>query len=150
MMKAIFLTIVCLFILPWAIFAQSDTTEYNKLKNEQVIGFINDANGKIIVTDKGYFLIKNRDPYEEYYRRIYKDSTIVNPNKVINGNNFEVNFIPIIYNKNLLNGFHRFHRKFNLGEIITISKQGKLTVIPQAIPVIFQKYNSDKKVRHKK
>ena len=149
MMKVI-LTIVYLFVLPLAIFAQSDTTEYNKLKNEQVLGFINDANGKIIVTDKGYFLIKSKDPYQEYYRRIYKDSTIVNPNKVINGNNFEVNFIPIIYNKNLLNGFHRFHRKFNLGEIITISKLGKLTVTQQAIPVIFQKYNSDKKVHHKK
>lgn len=54
--------------------------------DETVLGIILYGNATYLVTPKGYLNVVEEDintKYENYYREIYGDSTIVNPNRVI-------------------------------------------------------------------
>lgn len=57
------------------------------------------GNNKYLNTENGLIFLTGKDPYEEYYRMIYSDSTITNPNTVIEPNgsaNSMFYFIPPI------------------------------------------------------
>ena len=68
-------------------------------------------------------LLKSNDDYIEYYREIYKDSTITNPNTEIKSE-YSVNFIPYLMpsqNDNVTN----FDEPKNLGILIQLNKSNE-------------------------
>ncbi|MFH1194486.1 MAG: hypothetical protein V1720_02160 [bacterium] len=54
--------------------------------NDRVQALVIYGENKYLYTEKGLIYLTGKDPYEEYYRKIYSDSTITNPNTVINSN----------------------------------------------------------------
>ena len=72
--------------------------------NEQVLGYFLYGNNTYLVTPKGYIALNPSDvnkQYEDYYRQVYKDSTIINPNFVVepqgseNGMHFIMPFLDL-------------------------------------------------------
>ena len=82
--------ILLLFLYLLTLSAQSHNLEENFVK-----GFISSEYGTFLILDDGYIKLPELDPYEEYYRTIYNDSTIVNPNRIVSGN-FSLNIIPYL------------------------------------------------------
>lgn len=74
-----------------SVFAQTSSIEEQFVK-----GFIASEFGNYLIVDNGYINLVGYDPYEEYYKMIYNDSTIVNPNIVIS-DNYSVNIIPYLF-----------------------------------------------------
>ena len=58
------------------IFAQNYTIPLN----ENVEGVLQSAEGIVFIVGGQYYQLSSNDFYEDYYRKIYNDSTIVNPN----------------------------------------------------------------------
>ncbi|MBK8945927.1 MAG: hypothetical protein IPM32_11740 [Ignavibacteriae bacterium] len=62
---------------------------------QNVVGMIN-SNGEIyLVLENGFLKLENDEAYIEYYRKIYNDSTITNPNTEIK-ENYSLNFFPYL------------------------------------------------------
>lgn len=100
------------FLLSSIALAQVDTST-------TINGVIQYGNSVYLVSDDGYFIIESSDPYEEYYRKIYNDSTIVNPNTVL-GKNLDLKLIPYL---NLTNDYKKFifDQPINIGLFLDFS-----------------------------
>ncbi|MDX1699885.1 MAG: hypothetical protein R3250_04660, partial [Melioribacteraceae bacterium] len=73
--------ILSLFLL----FSLKISAQNNNIEDSLVKGFVSSESGNYLIVEDGYIELPASDPYEEYYRMVYNDSTIVNPNTVISG-----------------------------------------------------------------
>ena len=67
----------------------------NILPDENIIGLVHSSEGIFLELENGFIQLESYDVWEEYYRMIYNDSTIVNPNTEIK-NDIDLNIIPFI------------------------------------------------------
>ena len=92
-----------------------------------ISGVINSIDGIYLIYNDGYIQVEQNDAYEEYYRKIYNDSTIVNPNTIIGGN-LNFNIIPFL---NLENGNYEkfnFDEPFTFGHFIQINDHNNFRI----------------------
>ncbi len=110
-------------IFSFIVFCANLFSQEIKNIDQKVFGFL-ESNGKTyFVLQDGYLLLKSNDDYIEYYREIYKDSTITNPNTEIKSE-YSVNFIPYLMpsqNDNVTN----FDEPKNLGILIQLNKSNE-------------------------
>lgn len=106
--------IIFLFLASFT-FAQVDTSS-------KVVGLVLQGNEVYLMMEDGFLLIENSDPYEEYYRKIYNDSTIVNPNTELKPlENFQI--IPFL-NPNSFQKRMDFQNPYNLGVFVQETNSG--------------------------
>ncbi len=76
-----------LYILTINLLGQTNRTIRKNDLNTKVYGYVISESGEYISTAKGLLLINNTkdstDKWQKYYREVYGDSTIINPNTVI-------------------------------------------------------------------
>jgi hypothetical protein len=80
-----------MFVLVNIVIGQKDLTDRQNL----IKGLISTNQGIFLVLEDGYAKVENYDAYQEYYRAIYNDSTIVNPNMEIRGN-YQLKIFPYL------------------------------------------------------
>ena len=107
--------LLTLLILPKIIFAQ----ENQLYPDEFARGLIMTNEGNFLRLDNGFLKLPDYDPYEEYYRMIYKDSTIVNPNLIIS-NQFTINIIPYLIPSIITDREFLFEEPLNLALFIEL------------------------------
>ena len=83
-LKKIFLSII---LLPVFLFAQE-----NPYKDNLVTGVVTSNEGTFLVLENGYIPIEQNDIWKEFYQRIYKDTTISNPNTELK-NGYSINIL---------------------------------------------------------
>jgi len=122
--------LIVIFLFPIFLFAQANNLELNKSVN----GIITSNEGTYLVIDEGLILIRKTDPYEEYYRRIYKDSTIVNPNTEFK-DDFNLNIIPFFL---LSINHHRinFDQPLQLGLFIQLQRSNQFNLTPYGKSIV--------------
>ena len=137
MRSGITILFICMFVVSSGIHAQEKNKE---ILNERVSGIIESNNVFYLVTDKGLLKINSsKDPYEEYYRQVYDDSTITNPNTVIPSpdNDSILNFINPVIDLSKFGG-----EKFNipdgvyLYDFMQIDSTGQYRFVPGVMSVI--------------
>jgi len=113
------------FILLLLLFISSQLFS-QEIKNldQSVVGMVTSNEGTFLILENGYLQISRNDSYIDYYRKIYKDSTIVNPNTEIKSD-YNINFIPYLsptqYNNKI-----DFSQPMNLGILIQFNKSKDL------------------------
>jgi hypothetical protein len=113
------------FILLLLLFISSQLFS-QEIKNldQSVVGMVTSNEGTFLILENGYLQISRNDSYIDYYRKIYKDSTIVNPNTEIKSD-YNINFIPYLspaQNNNKID----FSQPMNLGILIQFNKSKDL------------------------
>jgi len=90
--------------------------------NEEIIGVILTDNNPVLITKTGYYQIQNRkDAWEEYYQKIYNDSTIINPNTELKGN-YTINITPYVLSGSENYQNYYFEEPLQLGMLISIGE----------------------------
>lgn len=82
--------IIFIFFPIW-LFAQENYLN----KDENIYGIITSENGTYLILDKGLMQFSKYDPYLEYYRMVYNDSTLINPNTEIK-EEFNFKIVPFL------------------------------------------------------
>ncbi len=117
-MKLLFITIL---FFSTNLFAQ----EIKNL-NQNVLGMINSNDEIYLILENGYLKLESDEAYIDYYKQIYNDSTITNPNTEIK-ENYSVNFFPYLIPTQ--NDYKiDFEQPMNLGILIQLSKSEKLNL----------------------
>ena len=116
-----------IFILS-PIFLFSQENIFNE--NEIIYGIITSEKGTYLVLEKGLMRITENDSYIEYYKNIYNDSTIVNPNTEIK-NNINLNIIPFLSPQMNQQKFD-FSKPLQMGIFIQTDEFGFLNLTPYA------------------
>ncbi len=111
--------IFVLIFFPILLIAQND---YFGIE-ERVTGIITTNEGSYLILNQGFMQINKIDIYTEYYRQIYNDSTIVNPNTELK-DNFSFTIIPYL-NPNQFNNRFDFAEPMNLGIFLQLNESGK-------------------------
>ncbi len=109
--------------------------EKNDLKTK-VYGYLQEGESFYFITQKGILKIAKdvnaktdvNLAYEQYYRRVYQDSTILNPNTIIQGTNYNLLFF--ISDTSFIEGknFNKFKKAFKLKEIIFFNDSDQLQI----------------------
>jgi len=90
--------------------------------NEEIIGVILTDNNPVLITKTGYYQIQNRkDKWEEYYQKIYNDSTIINPNTELK-ENYTINISPFVLSDSENYQKYYFEKPLKLGMLIEIGE----------------------------
>ena len=119
--------LLIIFILtPIFLFCQ----EYIFDENEIIYGIINSEKGTYLILEKGFIRINENDAYVEYYKKIYNDSTIVNPNTEIKSN-INLNIIPFLSPQINQQKFD-FSEPLKMGIFVQTDKFGYLNLTPYA------------------
>lgn len=87
--------LLILLFFPCLSFSQFDSNDLEKT----VVGIITSNEGDYLILKEGFIRISTTDKYLEYYKAIYNDSTIVNPNTEIK-EEFNLYLIPFIIPNN--------------------------------------------------
>lgn len=104
------------------------TTIYSQEINDEVLGLIdNGGNGKFIITTAGIKEVKD-DVYLEYYKSIYEDSTITNPNMILNSKS--VRIIPVIDPKDWTNLNYEIAPNVYFYDFIDYDSTGTIIIKP--------------------
>ncbi len=136
-------------ILSNQIYSQNITTQNLK---DAVRGVVYHGNEQYLITDNGYIKVESKsksvnDEWTEYYRKAYGDSTIQNPNTIIEQPNLNIPiqfFLPI-------GGRGWFDREVNfsdeafLYDFIEMDKNGKFTYRPGTIGIIGRMQKTQKR-----
>jgi hypothetical protein len=115
-----------LILFPLHLFAQDNSYDMNK----SVTGIVTSNEGVYLILKKGLTQISQIDPYEEYYRAIYNDSTIINPNTELK-TEFNLNIIPFI-SPTIKQHKIVFEEPLNLGFFVQINQLGGMNLTPYA------------------
>ncbi len=121
--------IIFILLFTTSLFAQDI-----EIQNKLVEGILYSGNETFLILDNGFIKINESDSYEKYYRKIYNDSTIINPNTVIR-NSIDLNIIPFInpaYNSRK----HFFKQPMNLGLFINLQNYQRNFLTPEALKII--------------
>lgn len=103
-----------------------------------ILGLYNDGHSQYLVTEKGLLDVDINKAYEKYYQMIYQDTTITNPNTIINSNrNLNIPFIHFEIDKKY---FRKFDRKYSLSSYVSIDSTGKVIILP-AVNKLLEKYS---------
>ncbi len=111
--------IISLLLFSAICYSQNNSVDLTK----NVLGVISSNEGIILVLEDEYLFLGGNDQLTDYYRTIYNDSTIVNPNTEIK-NDFGLNFIPYIASPIEIYNQLDFEQPLNLGMLIQFSKSG--------------------------
>lgn len=115
MIKALILFI----FFPFLSIAQNDSIELD----EKVTGIIVSDEGTYLILNQGLIQIFKTDIYTEYYRQIYKDSTLVNPNTELK-DDFSLTIIPYLA-PNTFKDRIDFSEPINLGIFLQLNRSGE-------------------------
>ena len=115
--------IIILIILSFTNFAQKEPNRLDKRLN----GIIQTPSEIIFIIDDEYYKLESNDYYEEYYRRIYNDTTIVNPNTEIKSN-FNLTIISFIDFGNNNFKSHFFDVPIQFGMFIEVNENGNFNL----------------------
>ena len=140
-------SLIILFILI-AVSAFAQKTQKPSGLNCEVLGIVINGGNYFLNTDQGLVKINNEDdPFEEYYRKIYNDSTIVNPNTELKsaGYNSAINFFnPAIDISQWAEEYNTFGNKLYLYDFMEVDENGNYNFKPGIIGLV-QKELSKKK-----
>lgn len=115
MKKALILYI----FFPFLSIAQNDSIELD----EKVTGIIVSDEGTYLILNQGLIQIFKTDIYTEYYRQIYKDSTLVNPNTELK-DDFSFTIIPYLAPSTFQDRID-FSEPINLGIFLQLNRSGE-------------------------
>ena len=91
--------------------------------SEELNGILHSSEGIIFIIGDDYYELSNTDFYEEYYRMIYNDSTITNPNTELKSN-YNLNFLPFIAISQHHYQKYMFNEPMNLGVFLQTVQSG--------------------------
>ncbi len=78
--------------------AQTDSTGDKSVNSKNgFYGLVQNGNRYFLIDRQGILQLKKQDAFQKYYRKIYSDSTIQNPNFIIDPNGNLENFMPFIF-----------------------------------------------------
>lgn len=141
MKKAILLLLLVFFSIS-LVNAQQTKNKRAKTLNKKVYGYVTHNNQIYLVTDNGLLNIYQNEStnkqWQDYYREIYKDSTIINPNTVIEPNlsNSFFNFIIPIKINDWINQKYSFKNDKYLYDFISIDSSGNYYYRPGILEII--------------
>ena len=115
--------IIILIFISLTIIAQEEPNRFGKRLN----GIIQTPGEIIFIIDDEYYKLESNDYYEEYYRTIYNDSTIVNPNTEIKSN-FNLTTIPFIDLGSNNFKSHFFDVPIQFGMFIEVNENGNFNL----------------------
>lgn len=125
----IILTII-LFCLPGKIFGQYNFEGIDL--QDSTIGLLQDGNIFYLITKDKYFALSINDPFDEYYKKIYGDSTLINPNTELK-ENFNISIIPFINTNNELQNQFTFDEPVKIGLLLQFDKSNELKLTDYGI-----------------
>lgn len=100
-----------------------------------VTGVVSTQRGIFLVLEEGFLQLKETDDYEKYYRKIYNDTTIVNPNTILESDyNFEI--IPFIAKEVEEQQSIDFQVPHKIGLFIKLNKNKKYKLTATAEEII--------------
>ena len=105
-----------------------------ELENNFVKGLIYSQEATFLILNDGFLKISDSDPYQDYYRKIYNDSTIVNPNTILT-NEFDLNIIPFL-NPVGRSKKHIFEDFYSLGTFVNLKGYNNAYLTPEALSII--------------
>jgi len=111
------IVLVLFIVFPVLNFGQDNNYQEDNL----VTGLIYSEESIFLVMENGFIELEQYDAYEEYYRRIYNDSTIVNPNLEIKGE-YNLNYIPFLLLEVKQQSTVSLTEPVDIGLLITINK----------------------------
>ena len=129
-------------ILSDSLFSQNIT--YQDV-NTVVQGIVYNGNDQYLVTDKGYIKIENKsrrksenDQWTEYYRKAHGDSTIKNPNTIIEqpGLNIPIQFFLPIGGRGWIDEEYNFEENAYLYDFVQADEYGNYTFRPGILGII--------------
>lgn len=134
-MKKLFLLLFTMAVS--TMFAQKKDTALN----EKVLGVVINGGAYYLNTSNGLIKINSRenDPYEEYYREIYNDSTIINPNTELKFNAYEsgINYFnPAVDISQWAEKYNTFGSKLYLYDFMHMDESGNYIFKPGIIGLI--------------
>ncbi len=110
--------------------------------DEEIIGIIITESYPLVITNTGYYKIQSKkNKWQEYYRKIYKDSTIVNPNTEIKGN-FTINFVPYVLSDNKNFQKYYFEEPLKFGMLISVGEDNNYSLTNYGLR-IFDSLNTE-------
>ena len=139
-MKARILILICLISFTNNFGQESKSGKEDKL-NYKVLGLILNGGSYYLHTDNGLIKInqKERDPFEEYYQKIYNDTTIQNPNTEIRYSDYgsAINFFnPAIDISQWAQEYSNFEGEMYLYDFMEIDQYGNYVFKPGVIGLI--------------
>ena len=114
-------------------------------QENQIYGLIDNGGEKYLISDSGLISTDN-DVYLEYYKSIYGDSTITNPNLVLNNKSFKI--IPVINMRDWSNLNFEIAPQIYFYDFLEYDSLGSIIVNPN-ISQYLQNYNSFEVKRQK-
>ena len=128
------------FILSSQIYSQNITTQN---LNDVVRGVVYQGNEQYLITDNGYIKVESskksvNDEWTEYYRKAYGDSTIQNPNTILEQPSLNIPiqlFLPI-GGRGWFDREVEFSDEAFLYDFIKMDENGKFTYKPGTIGII--------------
>ncbi len=129
-----------IFYIFTSVSAQNITTQN---LNEVVRGVVYQGNEQYLITDNGYIKVESNkksvnDKWTEYYRKAYGDSTIQNPNTIIEqpSLNIPIHFFMPIGGRGWFDREVDFTDEAFLYDFIEMDENGKFTYKPGSIGII--------------
>jgi len=124
---------ILLVIILFAVssFGQTKILDLVKDADVRVTGFVIQQGIKLLLTEKGMIPLNSEDPWQDYYRIIYKDSTIVNPNTIINGNSSRFMFLPVMdidFEK-----YYKLPKNSKIKDFFKNGLKGKIYFLPEKL-----------------
>ncbi|OGU36498.1 MAG: hypothetical protein A2068_05910 [Ignavibacteria bacterium GWB2_35_6b] len=140
-------SLLILFVFISSIVAAQVTDTTSGL-NYEVLGLVYQNNNYYFITEKGLIKIGNdEDALQKYYREIYNDSTIVNPNIEIKPQDFSSSdnyYNPAIDLSQWTEKYNTYGNKLYLYDFMEMDENGNYIFKPGVIG-LFQKDSKGKK-----
>lgn len=124
--------IIAAFFALTSLFAQNQKLDLAKDGNVLTQGLLIEKGIKFLVTDKGFMPVNSEDPWQDYYRMIYKDTTITNPNTLINHNS-ESNFVFFPAFDIDYENFYKFPENSKIKDFFSNDLKGKIYFMPERL-----------------
>ena len=133
--------LISIFVLTSSVLFSQNITRH-ELK-EKVHGIVYHGNQQYLVTDRGYIKVENQqksvnDKWTDYYRKAYGDSTIQNPNTIIEQPrpNIGLHFFMSLNGRDWIDKEYEFGEEAYLYDFIQADDNGNFVFRPGIIGVI--------------
>ena len=114
--------LILLFLYPFLCFGQNDSFNFE----QNVTGIISRGDEAYLILEQGFIKLSQTDIYTEYYRQIYDDSTLTNPNTELKSE-FELDIIPYIIPDSDQQRID-FTEPLKVGVFVRLNENGKLNL----------------------
>jgi len=124
------------------LYAQNSRTSQSNYLNTRVYGYVIYDGHDYLATEKGFLPVNSNqnsnEKWQDYYRKIYGDSTIVNPNTIIGENNsqFPIQFFMPLDVNAWTNKQYSFTDQMYLNNFMQIDSNGKYNYQPGVLGII--------------